>query len=35
MPIPYELAIPTCAACGEEWVDRETAEALRSLDEDR
>ena len=25
LPIPDDLAIPTCGACGAEWIDRPTA----------
>ena len=28
LPIPDDLAIPTCRACGAEWIDRPTAEAV-------
>ncbi len=28
LPLPDDLAIPTCRACGTEWIDRPTAQAL-------
>jgi hypothetical protein len=28
LPVPSTLAIPTCDHCGNEWIDRKTAEAL-------
>ena len=28
LPIPDDLAIPTCGACGAEWIDRPTAKAV-------
>ncbi len=28
LPIPDDLAIPTCRACGAEWIDRPTAQAV-------
>ncbi len=28
LPLPEDLVIPTCGACGEEWIDRATAQAI-------
>ncbi len=28
LPLPSDLVIPTCSACGEEWIDRATARAI-------
>ncbi len=28
LPLPEDLEVPTCAACGEEWIDRATAHAV-------
>ncbi len=28
VPLPEDLEIPTCNACGEEWIDRATARAI-------
>lgn len=28
LPLPDDLAIPTCGACAEEWIDRDTALAV-------
>ncbi len=28
LPLPDDLAIPTCSTCGEEWIDRVTADAI-------
>ena len=30
LPLPDDLPIPTCSACGEEWIDRTTAQAVDS-----
>jgi hypothetical protein len=32
MVIPEDLLIPTCDACGAEWLDHETAKSLAALD---
>ncbi len=34
LPLPEDLAVPTCAECGEEWIDRATATALDAALED-
>lgn len=31
LSVPDDLAIPTCDTCGEEWIDRDTAEALENV----